>query len=147
MHSVVKEYSLKYKPTKREAKQIKDSRTAYEELKEVFDPDTLMLFESFYVLYLKGRKIKGYMKVGEGGMTHVVVDPKRIMMGALSSLATSIIISHNHPSGNPSPSADDRQLTKKIHEACKLMDIVLLDHIIIGDGDCYSFRDNGELFE
>jgi len=146
MQNVVKEYSLKYKPTKREQKRIIDSRSTYEELLQEFDGDTLPLFESFYVMYLNQNNIiKGYMKVGEGNATHVVVDIKRIIIGALDSLATSVIISHNHPSGNPHPSAEDRRLTKRIQQACSLLDLKLLDHIIIGDGVYYSFLDNGEL--
>lgn len=146
MNNVVKEYSLKYKPTKRTATQIANSRDAYNELLQVFDPDTMPLFESFYVVYLnQNNKVKGYMKIGEGGITNVVVDIKKIMMAAIGSLATCMIISHNHPSGNPHPSQDDRKLTKKIQQACSLMDISLIDHIIIGDGVYYSFRDNGDL--
>lgn len=148
MKNVVKEYSMKYKPTNREAKQIKDSRQAYEELQRIFDNDTLPLFESFYVVYLNSnQKEKGFLKIGEGGLTHVVADPKKIVMGAIGCLATNIIISHNHPSGNPRPSEEDRRLTRRVREACKLLDINLNDHIIIGDGQYYSFRDNGELFD
>ena len=85
------------------------------------------------------------MKLSDGGMTHVIVDPRLIMMGALGCMATAIILSHNHPSGNPRPSEDDRQLTKKLTAACKLMDISFIDHIIIGSGCFYSFRDHGEM--
>ena len=67
------------------------------------------------------------------------------MMGALGCGATAIVLSHNHPSGNPRPSEDDRQLTKKLLAACKLMDIRLQDHIVMGAGRYYSFRDNGEM--
>lgn len=142
----VKEYTLKSKPTQRETKEIKDSQTAVEELRAVYNPDTLGLYETAYVLYLnQSNRLKGFMKLSDGGMTHVIVDPRLVMMGALGSLATAVILCHNHPSGNPRPSEDDRQLTKKLIAACKLMDISLLDHIIIGADRFYSFRDHGEM--
>ena len=142
----VKEYTLKSKPTQRETKEIKDSQSAVEELRAVYNPDTLGLDETAYVLYLnQSNRLKGFMKLSDGGMTHVIVDPRLVMMGALGSLATAVILCHNHPSGNPRPSEDDRQLTKKLIAACKLMDISFLDHIIIGADRFYSFRDHGEM--
>ncbi|MBP5429362.1 MAG: JAB domain-containing protein [Elusimicrobiaceae bacterium] len=142
----VKEYTLKSKPTNREAKQLKDSRETYEELRAIFDPETEALFESSYVLYLnQDQRLKGFMRLSDGGLTHVIVDPRKIMMGAIGSLATAIILSHNHPSGNPRPSEEDRRLTQKLLAACKLMDICFIDHIIMGSGCYYSFRDHGEM--
>jgi len=64
---------------------------------------------------------------------------------ALYSNARCIIIAHNHPSGDSSPSAEDRAVTKKVKEAATLLNIALLDHIIIGDGEYYSFADQGLL--
>jgi DNA repair protein RadC len=147
MKNMIKEYTLKSKSTPREAKEIKDSKDAFEEFRAVYDRDTLSLYESAYVLFLNSsNKIKGFMKLSDGGMNHVIIDPRTLMMGALGSLSTAIVLSHNHPSGNPRPSEDDRILTKKIMAACKLMDISFVDHIIIaGDSRYYSFRDHGEL--
>ena len=142
----VKEYELKSKPTLRETKEIKDSQSAVQELRAVYDPDTLGLYETAYVLYLnQSNRLKGFMKLSDGGMTHVIVDPRLVMMGALGCMATAIILSHNHPSGNPRPSEDDQQLTKKLMAACKLMDISFVDHIIMGGDRYYSFRDHGEM--
>lgn len=142
----VKEYTLKSKPTLREAKQIKDSRTAYEELLAAYDQDTTTIYETAIVLYLnQDNRLKGFMRLSDGGMTNVIVDPRLVMMGAIGCMATAIILSHNHPSGNPRPSQDDRQLTQKLVAACKLMDISFHDHIIMGAGRYYSFRDNGEI--
>ena len=142
----VKEYKLTAKPTQRETREIKDSRDAYEELRLIFDQDTASLYETAYALYLnQSNHLKGFLKLSEGGMTNVIVDPRLLMMGALGCGATAIVLSHNHPSGNPRPSEDDRQLTKKLLAACKLMDIRLQDHIVMGAGRYYSFRDNGEM--
>ena len=142
----IKEYTLKAKPTLRETRVLKDSRDTFEELRNIYDPNTATIYETAYAIYLnQANKIKGFLKLSEGGMTNVIVDPRLLMMGALGCGATAIVLSHNHPSGNPRPSEDDRQLTKKLLAACKLMDIRLQDHIVMGAGRYYSFRDNGEM--
>ena len=80
-----------------------------------------------------------------GGITGTVADPRVILKKALEENATSIILSHNHPSGNINPSREDISLTKKIKEAASYLDITVLDHIIIGNDKYYSFADSGEL--
>jgi DNA repair protein RadC len=67
------------------------------------------------------------------------------MKAALEKLASSIIICHNHPSGNPKPSEQDIKITQKLKEAAKVFEISLLDHIIVTDSECYSFADSGNL--
>ena len=142
----IKEYSIKAKPTQSETKEIKDSAAAVMEFRQIYDPDTLGLFESAYVLYLNSsNRLKGFMKLSDGGMTHVVVDPRIMIMGALGSLSTAVILCHNHPSVNPKPSQDDRLLTKKLIAACKLMDISFVDHIVLAGNRYYSFREHGEI--
>ena len=83
--------------------------------------------------------------VSKGGTTNVIADPKIIFKNALNLGATCIVLGHNHPSGNPRPSEEDRLLTKKLFGAGKLLDISVTDHIIIGNERYYSFRDHGEL--
>lgn len=142
----IKEYTLKAKPTQRETRELNNSQDTFEELRNIYNPDTATIYETAYVLYLnQSNRIKGFMKLSEGGMTNVIVDPRLVMMGALGCSATSIVLSHNHPSGNPRPSEDDRKLTQKLMAACKLMDISFIDHIVIGAGRYYSFRDHGEM--
>lgn len=142
----VKEYTIKAKPTQRETREIKDSRDAFDEFRNIYDPNTAPIYETAFALYLNSsNRIKGFMKLSDGGMTNVIVDPRLVMMGAIGCCATAIMISHNHPSGNPRPSEDDRRLTKKLMAACKLMDIVFLDHIIMAGERYYSFRDHGEM--
>ncbi len=142
----VKEFTLKAKPAQRETRELKDSRDTFNELRSIYDPDTATIYETAYVLYLnQSNRLKGFMKLGDGGMTHVIVDPRLIMMGAIGCCATAIVLSHNHPSGNPRPSEDDRQLTKKLMAACKLMDISFIDHVIMAGDRYYSFRDHGEM--
>ncbi|MEO5906759.1 MAG: JAB domain-containing protein, partial [Saprospiraceae bacterium] len=75
----------------------------------------------------------------------MVVDPKIIFQKALERKASSVILSHNHPSGSPSPSNEDQRLTEKVKMAGNYIDIKVLDHIIVGEGSYYSFADEGKI--
>jgi len=102
--------------------------------------------EHFLVMYLNQSNHPLKVEcVSNGGTTHVIADPRVIFKNALSLNATCIVVGHNHPSGNPRPSSDDRQLTKKLVAAGKLLDITVKDHIIIGNEHYYSFLDHGEM--
>lgn len=100
--------------------------------------------EEFWVLLLnRANKIIDQYRITQGGTTSTIFDVKLIIKGALERAASSIIVCHNHPSGNCKPSDHDISITRKLKEAALLMDIALLDHIIITDNECYSFADNG----
>ena len=100
--------------------------------------------EFIYMLMLnRQNQVLGCHQISKGGMTGTVVDVRVVFQVALKSCATSIILGHNHPSGNLNPSESDTKITQKIKEAGNLMDIQLLDHLIISDKDYYSFADNG----
>lgn len=102
--------------------------------------------EEFWVMVLdRGNKIKETFMASQGGITGTVTDVKIIVKTALEKLANSIILCHNHPSGNIQPSDADRKITKKIVEASKYLDIQVLDHIIIGQKSYLSFADEGML--
>jgi DNA repair protein RadC len=103
--------------------------------------------EQFVVLLLnQANKPLGIYKASTGGITGTMADIRLIMVAALKSLATGIIISHNHPSGNTMPSEQDFALTKQIKDACKIMSITLLDHVIVtADHTFYSFANEGTL--
>ena len=83
------------------------------------------------------------MQVSKGGISGTVVDIRIILREAINRYASGIILAHNHPSGNCVPSEQDIQITKKLKEACKLMDMNLLDHLIVCDKKYYSFGDEG----
>lgn len=120
-----------------------DSKDAYERFLDKLDD---MQQEQFFAMYLnQKRKILKTECVSKGGITKAIADPKVIFRNAITIGATNIVVCHNHPSGIPHPSEDDRQLTKKFIAAGKLLDIKVLDHIIIGKERYYSFLDNGEL--
>ncbi|AMS27900.1 hypothetical protein AEM51_13630 [Bacteroidetes bacterium UKL13-3] len=102
--------------------------------------------EEFWVVLLnRANKIIGHKRISEGGVSGTVVDFKIILKYALENLACSIVLAHNHPSGNTVPSQADKTLTQKLKEACNLVDILVIDHIIVGDKAYYSFSDDGAL--
>ena len=102
--------------------------------------------EEFYVLYMnRANRPITFKHISKGGVTGTVADTKIILKHALELLASSLIAFHNHPSGNLKPSQADIDLTKKLKAAALLIDVVLLDHLIIGDKNYYSFADDGML--
>ena len=102
--------------------------------------------EEFWVLLLnRSNCIIDKYKISQGGIAGTVIDVRLILKSAINKLASSIILCHNHPSGNLSPSEADIQITKKLNEASQLVDIKVLDHIIIGGNSYYSFLDEGML--
>lgn len=123
--------------------EVKDSRDTFERFLPYIDD---MKQEHFLVMYLNQSNHPLKVEcISNGGTTNVIADPKIIFKNALSLNATCIVLGHNHPSGNPRPSEDDRLLTKKFVAAGKLLDINVIDHIIIGNERYYSFRDHGEM--
>jgi len=101
-------------------------------------------YEEFWVLFLnRANKIIKKNIISQGGIAGTVADPKKIFKAALENNASSMILCHNHPSGNIKPSEADIKLTRKLKDAGTLMDISVLDHIIIGDNTYFSFADEG----
>ena len=102
--------------------------------------------EKFAVLFLnRANKVNHFQVVSEGGITGTVADPRHILKTALEHNAVNLILCHNHPSGSLRPSRADEELTLKIKEAARLLDITVLDHIIVSEEGYYSFADEGLL--
>lgn len=122
---------------------ITASSVAFELIKaDFFD----LSHEEFWLICLnRANKPISRIMISRGGVSGTVADIKLIFKNALEQLASSIIVCHNHPSGNLEPSKQDKALTAKIKEAGRVMDIPLLDHLIISDHNYYSFADNGLL--
>lgn len=100
--------------------------------------------EQFFVLYLnRNNRVITHKHISTGGVTGTVADVKIILKNAIELLASSMVAVHNHPSGNIKPSQADIDLTKKLREAAKLLDVHVLDHLIIGEKKYYSFADEG----
>lgn len=142
----IAEISLRYKPKKILGTiPISTSELAYENARPFFDEDTISLMEQFVVLYLnRNNKLLGGCRLSTGGITGTIADIRIILSIAVKTASTGIILAHNHPSGNTKPSATDQALTTRVREACKILDIALLDHlIIVPEGGYLSFADEG----
>lgn len=102
--------------------------------------------EETWVLFLnKGNRVIKKHQASKGGLAGTIIDVRMIMKEALENLATSMILCHNHPSGNKQPSMEDDMTTAQLKEAGKIMDIRLLDHVIICDEGYYSYGDEGRM--
>lgn len=102
--------------------------------------------EEFWVLLLNhGCKVIDKVRISSGGIDGTYVDVRTVLREALLQRATQIVLVHNHPSGNPRPSTEDKQLTENIQSGAKTMNIRLADHVIVCDGKYYSFADEGDI--
>ena len=100
--------------------------------------------EEFWLLMLnRANRVLGRYKVSQGGLSGTVIDTRIILKKALDNLASSIIVCHNHPSGNMQPSDADVKITEKLKKAAEMLEIKLLDHVIIADKSYFSFADEG----
>ncbi len=125
---------------------IKSSHFAQNLFRQVYPEGLIYLKEFFYVAYLNKRNVVlAIMKLSEGARHATVVDTLHILAPALMLNASGIVLCHNHPSDNTTPSEADFLLTERCKQACKIFSITLLDHIILTSNDYYSFSDNGKL--
>lgn len=137
-------YRTKVKPSQRP--KITTSVDAYEILQKIWNRDKIELVEEFKVLLLnRSNKVLGVLDASSGGITGTVADPRIILTAAIKANAVGIVLSHNHPSGSVKPSRADEELTVKIREAARYLDMAVLDHIIITSEGYYSFADEGLL--
>jgi DNA repair protein RadC len=137
-------YKTNIKPSQRP--KITSSKDVSDVLMHSWDLSKLELVEQFKVLFTNhANRVLGIFELSTGGMTATVADPKLIFVAALKAGACGIILSHNHPSGNLKPSQADIDLTRKIKDGGKLLEIQLLDHVIMTTEGYYSFADQGLL--
>lgn len=124
-------------------KKITSSRDAFEIMHPLLSDNN---YEEFWIITLnRGNVVKKTHKVSEGSLAGTVADPKKIFKMALEDNAASVILCHNHPSGNLSPSKKDTEITQKCKNAGLFLDMPVLDHIIIGMDAYFSFADEGLL--
>lgn len=140
---VILTYKTKINPKDRS--RVNSSKDAYKLLFDSWNKNTIEHVEEFKLLLLnRSNGVLGILSVSKGGISGTLTDIRLIFQGALKSNASGIIVCHNHPSGNSSPSESDRKITQKIKDAGNLMDIQLLDHLIILPIEgYYSFADDG----
>lgn len=142
------EIKLRYNAQQSGKKIICDSETAYVACRQAFvqTKSEIDLKEYFFVFMLnQANRVIGFYKLSEGGISGTVADIRLAFATALKCASAGILICHNHPSGNLSPSRADNLLTEKFKQAGELLNIKLLDHIIIGGNEYYSYADKGTL--
>jgi DNA repair protein RadC len=125
------------------ARKITTSRVVYEAFRERFERSDR---EEFLMVPLDGKnQLLGFHVVSVGTLTASLVHPREVYKLAILENAAAIVVVHNHPSGDPTPSAEDQAITKRLAEAGMILGIKLLDHVVIGDGHYISFADAGLL--
>lgn len=143
METNLPEIKLTKKPSEFIKVQITSSKDCEQCLRNFFFND-LEIYESFFLLLLdRANNTIGYVKISQGGIFGTTVDVKLIAKYAIESLASSVILCHNHPSGSTKPSENDINMTKKISNVLNLFDCKVLDHIILTVDSYYSFADEG----
>jgi len=146
MNKIISEIELTYKPViaKQERIKITNSQDAYKAILSNWNKNTIELHEEFKVLLLnRANEVLGTHTVSKGGITATIVDIRILFAVALKSASTSIVLVHNHPSGNLKPSEADKRLYEKVKKASEYLDIQILDNMIITKNDYYSFVNDG----
>lgn len=124
-------------------KKVSSSKDVYAFFKPLLQDSS---YEEFWIMLLnRGNKIINSICISQGGLSGTVADPKKIFKTALEQYAASVILCHNHPSGNIKPSESDIRLTQKLKKAGSFLDLPVIDHIILGDDSYFSFADEGML--
>lgn len=137
----------RYESSIEDRPKILSSADCLEVLKELYNIDKIGMQEQFIVIYMnRNNRVIGCSNMFLGGISGVVADVRIIVSAALKLLASGVVISHNHPSGNLEPSKEDRQTTVKLRDALELFDIKLLDHVLVSpDFRYFSFTNEGML--
>lgn len=123
---------------------IRSSQDAFSVFWDYFDKETMEHIEEVFLLLLnRSNRTIGIVSISKGGTAGSIIDVKVVLQYAIKSNAHSIILCHNHPSGNLQPSEADLKITKKVAEACKQLDIQLFDHLILtSPGEYFSILDS-----
>lgn len=142
----VGEVELAYNPKLSKRSRLQTSIDCNQFFLSKFKEGAIQHHEEFKVAFLNpGLQVLGWTTVSSGGLTNTLVDVRMVLQYALLLNATMIVCCHNHPSGNVSPSRDDDNLTKKLSNACNVLNIKLLDHLIICPDTYFSYNDEGRL--
>ena len=120
---------------------VTSSQIGYDIIRKFYG-DEIEIYESFFILLLnRSNTCIGFAKISQGGCVGTVIDVKMIAKFVVDTFATGVILAHNHPSGNLSPSPQDIALTKRIKEAMNIFDVRVMDHLILGNNSYYSMAD------
>jgi DNA repair protein RadC len=142
----VAEIKVSYSNTSLERIKVTDSQILYDLALKHWNSDIIEFQEEVKIVLLnRAHIVLGIYEMSKGGTSGTIIDMKIILGIALKCNASSIVVVHNHPSGSLEPSEPDKSITKKLKEACKLLDLNLLDHLIITKQGYYSFSDDCNL--
>ena len=133
------EFNKRQSVSKKENRPIKSAKDVFEYLRpKLMDLDK----EHFVILHLDSKnKIVKNETISVGILNASIIHPREVFKSAIKESANSIILAHNHPSGDPTPSEEDREITQKLMDAGVLLDIKVLDHVIVGDGKWWSWKE------
>ena len=123
--------------------EVKSSIEAYDYAMQFYHEDINIYESCFMIMVNNAGKIIGWMKISQGGISDTPVDARLVCKAALDTLATQVILVHNHPSGSTRPSKSNKALTAKIKTALELFSISLVDHIIVTEQKYFSFAEEG----
>lgn len=130
----------------RERRQLRNPGDVEAYLRAVWNGATLELVEEFLVVCLNGHhEALGWVKVASGGFNAAPVDPRLVFAVALQTASSAVVVAHNHPSGNAEPSAQDKEVTRRLKEGGKVLGVSVLDHLILTREAAFSFADHGLL--
>lgn len=142
----ISEIKVSYRSTKLTSKAITSSKDAFDLLKQTWNKNTIELFEEFKIILLnRANNVLGIYQVSSGGVSETIADAKLVFSVALKTMASGIILAHNHPSGKLNPSDADIALTKSLAKAGAMLKIDVLDHVILTATGYYSFADNAQI--
>jgi len=142
----VGEVKLTYGRTEEYRGQLRSANCTIKFLRKLIDESVIEHHEEFWVLFLNhAHKIIGFQQLSVGGIAGCVVDVRHLYQAALLTNASKIIVCHNHPSGATTPSEPDIEITEKIKQCGKILDIQLLDHVILTSDSYMSFAEEGRL--
>lgn len=143
--NTIAEIEVAYKPISTiNLSSLAQSREVYDLIIREWDANLLEMLEEVKVIFLnRSNKQIGIYNLAKGGITGCVVDIRIILSIALKTLATGVILIHNHPSGNLKPSLADKKITSELKKACDILNITLVDHLIVTKTGFYSFADEG----
>jgi DNA repair protein RadC len=143
--SNIPKISLVKEPSDIKKVKFESSKDAADYARQFYGSDIEMYESVFLILLNAANNTIGWVKVSQGGITGSVIDVKMIAKYSVQSLASSVILVHNHPSGNIMPSVEDDNVTKNVKEGLNLLDIRLLDHIILTEDRYYSYSDDDKI--
>lgn len=135
---------------KRRQREKAEQRVSLESAQAIYDymhtnMQDLDVEEAWVLLMNQNFKLIKPVRISHGGISETAVDVRVIMREAVLNNATVLALCHNHPSNNATPSGDDNRLTERVRKACEVMRLYFLDHIIVTDGQYFSYRESGRL--